>query len=327
MTTSLSGKRINEIIDRVRRGLNDRVLGQTAVIEGLLAGYMAHGHVLLEGLPGLGKTLLARSFAEALGLGFGRIQFTPDVMPSDLIGTNIFDAHAGTFRLLRGPVFASLLMADEINRTPPKTQSALLEAMQEEQVTIDGHTYPLPEGFFVIATQNPIEFEGTYPLPEAQLDRFLLRLRVPHPDRRSEIALYRAALAGNLAGWSDRRPLAALLDASEASALRQASQSVHVAEDLLEYLASLGAAVRKSPHVDIGVSPRGGLSLLEVARAGALLEEREFVLPDDLKRWLVPCWGHRLILHAESELEGLNAAKVLEDVATSVPVPKATGVA
>jgi MoxR-like ATPase len=322
MNDVIPAERTYEIAGRLRDGLNARVLGQEAVVEGLLTAYLAGGHVLLEGLPGVGKTLLARSFAEALGLEFGRVQFTPDVMPADLIGTNVFDAAAGQFRLVKGPVFSSLLMADEVNRTPPKTQSALLEAMQEQQVTIDGHTHPLPDGFFVIATQNPIEFEGTYPLPEAQLDRFLLRLRVGYPDRRAEQAMYRAALAGTLAGWSDRRPLAPLAALGEPARLRHAAAHVHVGEDLLQYLLALTTAVRENPHVDVAVSPRAGLSLLEVARAGALLEQRDFVLPDDVKRWLVPCWAHRLLLRPESELEGVRPASLLEDIAKAVPVPK-----
>jgi MoxR-like ATPase len=323
MNDVIPAARVHEIARRLRDGLNARVLGQEEVVEGLLTAYLAGGHVLLEGLPGVGKTLLARSFAEALGQGFGRVQFTPDVMPADLIGTNVFDAPSGSFRLVKGPVFSPVLMADEVNRTPPKTQSALLEAMQEGQVTIDGHTHPLPDGFFVIATQNPIEFEGTYPLPEAQLDRFLLRLRVGHPPRSAEQAMYRAALAGTLAGWSDRRPQAPLAVPGEPAALRHAASKVHVGEDLLEYLVALTAAVRENAHVDVAVSPRAGLSLLEVARAGALLEERDFVLPDDVKRWLVPCWAHRILLRPESELEGARPATILEDIAKSVPVPKA----
>ena len=327
MSQDETAERLQAAVGSLREALGRRLHGQSDVIDGLLIAYMARGHVLLEGLPGMGKTLLARSFAEALGQGFARVQFTPDVMPSDLVGTNVFDAASGAFRLVKGPVFTPVLMADEVNRTPPKTQSALLEAMQEQQVTIDGQTHALPGGFFVIATQNPIEFEGTYPLPEAQLDRFLLRLRVTHPSREQEIAMYRAALAGSLAGWGDDRPLAPVVEPAVSDALRRASRRIHVAAELLDYLASLVAAVRDSPHFEIGVSPRGGLSLLETARAAAFLEGRDFVLPDDVKRWLPACWTHRLLLRPESELEGLTTTRLLDDIVKAVPVPKGTGAA
>ena len=298
--------------------LDAQVLGQRAAIDVLLAAYMAGGHVLLEGLPGLGKTRLARAFAAGLGVGFRRVQFTPDLMPSDLVGTNVFDAGTAGFRLLRGPVFTDLLMADEINRTPPKTQSALLEAMQERQVTIDGESYPLAAGFFVVATQNPIELEGVYPLPEAQLDRFLVRIEMGLPSRGAELELLRRAVAGTLDG-AVAGP--AVLTPAEALALRGAAERVHVAGELLEYLGRLAAASRSSPHVELGVSPRAVLGLLAAARGAALLEGRDFAAPDDIKRLLVPCWAHRLILTPEAELEGHTARQLLEQVAATEPVP------
>ena len=300
--------------------LDGALIGQRKACEALLAAYMANGHALLEGVPGIGKTLLARSFAGALGLDFGRIQFTPDLMPSDLVGTNVFDPASRTFRMLRGPVFTRILMADEINRTPPKTQSALLEAMQERQVTIDGSSHALDQGFFVVATENPVEFEGTYPLPEAQLDRFLLKIEMGLPSAEDEVAIYKAAVDGQLAGWGAQAAAAAVAP-DTAAALRLASRQVHVAPDLLPYLARLAAAVRRSPHVELGVSPRGGLALLEAARAAALLAGRDFVAPDDIKAYLVPAWGHRLILTSEAELEGHNARRILEDVGRTVEVP------
>ena len=300
--------------------LGGTVLGQRTAIETLLVAYMAGGHALLEGVPGVGKTLLARAFSSALGAGFNRVQFTPDLMPADVLGTNVYEAATGSFRLLRGPVFTDILMADEINRTPPKTQSALLEAMQERQVTIDGARLALAPAFFVVATQNPIEFEGVYPLPEAQLDRFLVRIEMGLPSPEAELDLYRQAVAGELVDWGGSLP-GALLVPGEAQALRQASRRVHVAEELLAYLGQLAAGVRRAPQVDLPVSPRAALALLEAGRANALLEGRDFLVPDDLKRLLVPCWAHRLILTPESELEGLTPRQVLESAAAAVPVP------
>lgn len=307
--------------ERVLAGVGRTVLGQDAAAEALLAAYMAGGHVLLEGVPGIGKTLLARAFAACLGLHFSRVQFTPDLMPSDVIGTNVFDAASGSFRLVRGPVFTQILMADEINRTPPKTQSALLEAMQERQVTIDGVCHLLEPDFFVIATQNPVEFEGTYPLPEAQLDRFLLRIEMGTPTIEAEVEIYRQAVAGSLAGWGSAGLPDPVVTPQDARCLREASRGVHVAPEMLEYLARLATAVRRSPHVELGVSPRGALSLLETARAVALLAGRDYIVPDDLKRLLAPCWGHRLILTSESELEGQTPRQLLGDVAQAVEVP------
>jgi MoxR-like ATPase len=314
---------ISSAVARLRGALEEHLPGLERSVDELLATYLAGGHALLEGVPGIGKTLLARAFASALGSSFKRLQFTPDLMPADVVGSNVFDPQAGGFHLVPGPIFTEVLMADEVNRTPPKTQSALLEAMQERQVSIDGKPHPLPAGFFVIATQNPVEYEGTYPLPEAQLDRFLLRIEMTLPERDSELELYRRASRGTLAGWRDSAAeLPRVVEHAEAVALRRASGTVHVADELLVYLQALADAVRRSPHVELGPSPRGALSLLEAARAWALLRERAFVVPDDLKHMLVPCWGHRVLLMAEAELEGRTARSVLEEAAASVPAPK-----
>jgi MoxR-like ATPase len=310
-----------ETAGRLAAALGGAVVGQEKAAEGLLAGWIAGGHVLLEGPPGIGKTLLARVFAAALGLRFSRVQFTPDLMPADLVGANVFEAASSSFRLVRGPVFTQVLMADEVNRTPPKTQAALLEAMQERQVTIDGASLPLDQGFVVVATQNPVEFEGTYPLPEAQLDRFLLRVEMTLPGEAAEVEIYRQAVEGRLVGWAAGLP-GPVVSPAEALALRGAARRVRVAPDLLPYLARLAGAVRKSPHVELPVSPRGALSLLEAARAAALLAGRDYVVPDDLKALLVPCWGHRVLLTAEAELEGHRAATVLDEAARAVPVPR-----
>jgi len=310
-----------ELTDRVLEVLEQNVLGQRATCEVLLATYIAGGHALLEGVPGIGKTLLARVFSAALGLDLQRIQFTPDLMPTDVVGTNVFDPQTGKFRLLRGPIFTSILMADEINRTPPKTQSALLEGMQEGQATIDGERQALPEGFFVIATQNPVEFEGTYPLPEAQLDRFLTRIEMGLPPLDLELELYRRAVRDQRGFGHEALP-APVLSREEALSLRGASRYVHVADDLLQYLGRLASTLRASPRLELGVSPRGALALLETARALAIVEGRDFVLPDDFKRALVPCWEHRLILSAEAELEGHSAVRLLGELAAGVEVPK-----
>ncbi len=242
-------------------------------------------------------------------------------MPTDVVGTGVFDPSTGKFRLMRGPIFASILMADEINRTPPKTQSALLEGMQEGHATIDGERQPLPDGFFVIATQNPVEFEGTYPLPEAQLDRFLTRIEMGLPPLDQELELYRRSVAGQ-GGFGHEDLPAAVLAREEALFLRGASRHVHVAEELLLYLGRLAATLRGSSQLELGVSPRGALALLETARALALVEGRDFVLPDDFKRALLPCWQHRLILSAEAELEGHSAGRLLAELAAGVEVPK-----
>jgi MoxR-like ATPase len=311
---------VKALADAVRAEVAKAIVGQADTVDLMLTALFARGHVLLEGPPGIAKTYLAQTFARTLDLDFGRIQFTPDLMPADIIGSNVFNFQTSTFSLTEGPLFCELLLADEINRTPPKTQAALLEAMQERQVTIDGTPLPLDEGFFVIATQNPIEFEGVYPLPEAQLDRFLVRIEMGFPPPEAELDLYRQAVAGRLVDWGGSLP-ETVLQPGEAQALRHAARRVHVADELLVYLSKLAEGVRRSPQVDLAVSPRGALALLEAGRASALLEGRDFLTPDDLKRLLPACWGHRVILTPESELEGFNPRTVLEGVAAAVPVP------
>jgi len=320
-----------QILDEVEKA----VVGKRDLLEMILAGALAGGHILLEDYPGLGKTLIARSFAAVLGLDFKRIQFTPDLLPGDITGGYVLNPRSsgvsprGTgagqaenrFELLKGPIFANIILADEINRASPKTQSALLEAMQEGQVTLEGETFPLPDPFLVLATQNPIEYEGTFPLPEAQLDRFMLKLKVGYPSvaeekeilqrrvqrRREEVALHR------------------MVRATQVQAMRQAVEGVHVEEDLEMYIAEIVNATRRDRHVAVGASPRGSLAFLKMARAHAALAGRDYILPDDIKRFAVSILGHRLILQPEYWLNRQIADDIIADVFEHVAVPVVKG--
>ena len=294
------------------------VVGQSGVVTELLVTLLAGGHALLEGVPGLAKTLLARSLAAALGLPFRRVQFTPDLMPADVVGTNIFDLSSHTFRLQHGPVFTNVLLGDEINRTPPKTQAALLEAMEERQVTIDGVSHLLSEPFFVIATQNPLDHEGTWPLPEAQLDRFLMKVRVDYPAVNEEKEIYRRAL-GVAAKPDDVAPV---LAPGELNAMRAAMRQVHVEDRVLDYLLAVVTATRKEPRLAAGASPRAGAALLSASRAWAALAGRAFVLPDDVKHLARPVLRHRLLPTPDAELEGQSGETILAGILGRVEVPR-----
>jgi MoxR-like ATPase len=307
---------------RIRAEVAKAVIGQDAAVTGVLIGLLCRGHVLLEGVPGVAKTLLVRSLAEALDLRTTRLQFTADLMPGDVTGSLIYDPSTAQFSFREGPVFTNLLLADEINRTPPKTQSALLESMEERQVSVDGIPRPLPDPFCVIATQNPVEHEGTYPLPEAQLDRFLLKLTMPLPDRETEFRVLAAHAAGfdprDLAGAGLRR-------VASADDLRSASASVrqvHVAPELLAYVVELVRATRAAPSTALGVSPRGATALVATARAWAWLSGREFVTPDDVQALARPTFRHRIQLRPEAELEGVTVESVLDTTLASVPAPR-----
>ncbi len=298
------------------------VVGQDQVISGLLVALLCQGHVLLEGVPGVAKTLLVRSLAAALSLDFKRVQFTPDLMPGDVTGSLIYDARTAQFEFRAGPVFTNLLLADEINRTPPKTQAALLEAMEERQVSVDGNPRGLPVPFMVIATQNPVEYEGTYLLPEAQLDRFLLKLAVPLPDRDAEIGI----LARHAAGFDPRdlgaagiRPVAG---AQGLAAARAAVRDVQVSGDVAGYIVDICRATRQSASLQLGVSPRGATALLAASRAWAFLAGRGYVTPDDVKTLARPAFRHRIQLRPEAELDGATPDGVLDGVLASVPVPR-----
>jgi len=298
------------------------VVGQDQAVEGLLIAHLAQGHALLEGVPGTAKTLMVRSLSAVLGLQFGRIQFTPDLMPSDIIGTHVFDLQSGSFRLTRGPVFTELLLADEINRAPAKAQSALLEAMQERQVSIDGERHPLAPYFTVFATQNPVEHEGTYPLPEAQLDRFLLKIVVGYPSAEEEDQVL--ARVGADAGTHELSPslLRPLVTKQHIEAARAIAARVGVDDRVRGYVRDLMRATRSTPMISLGAGPRAGVHLLVASRWAALLAGRVFVTPDDVQQMLHAVVGHRLVLAPETELDGLGPNEVIDRVAASVPVPR-----
>lgn len=302
-----------QVIAEVERA----VVGKRALLEMMMASVLAGGHILLEDFPGLGKTLIARSFAKALGLDFKRIQFTPDLLPGDITGGYIFDRVKNKFELRKGPLFANIVLADEINRASPKTQSALLEAMQEGQVTIEGESLPLPEPFLVLATQNPIEYEGTFPLPEAQLDRFMLKLTVGYPNLDEEKLILRRRRERK----QDEVPLREITTAKQLLELSEAVENIHVDADLENYIASLVHATRVDRRVAVGASPRGSLAFLKMARANAALEGRDFIIPDDIKRYATPVLGHRVILQPEYWMARTVTDDVIRDSVAKTPVP------
>ena len=304
----------------VRAEVAKAVVGQDQVVTGLLIALVADGHVLLEGVPGVAKTLLARALAATLSLSAKRVQFTPDLMPGDVTGSLVYDARMAEFTFREGPVFTNILLADEINRTPPKTQAALLEAMEERQVSVEGRPRPLPSPFLVAATQNPVEYEGTYPLPEAQVDRFLLKLIVSVPDRGAEIELLtRHATGFNPRDLSSVRPVAGPEDLAAA---RKAAAQVRVSPEVTGYIVDLCRATRQSPSLRLGASPRGATALLSASRAWAYLVGRDYVIPDDVKALARPALRHRLQLRPEAELEGVTPEGVLDGLLSAVPVPR-----
>jgi MoxR-like ATPase len=316
------GRTAQQALAAVRQEVGKAVVGQDEAVTGLLIGLLCGGHVLLEGVPGVAKTLLVRSLATSLALASKRVQFTPDLMPGDVTGSLVYNAGEARFDFRPGPVFSNLLLADEINRTPPKTQAALLEAMEERQVTVDGTSHPLPGPFMVIATQNPVEYEGTYPLPEAQLDRFLLKLVLPLPPREDEIGVVARHAAGfdprDLAGAG----LGAVTDADELQRARAEVERVRVDWPVLGYIVDICRATRSAPSVSLGASPRAATALMRTSRAWAWLNGRDFVTPDDVKALATATLNHRLQVRTEAQLDGTSAAAIIANVVATLPVPR-----
>jgi MoxR-like ATPase len=312
----------HSILIRLGEGLNQVIVGQSRLIQQLLVALLAGGHIILEGVPGTGKTLLVKVLAQLIQGEFRRIQLTPDVLPSDITGTNIFDLNSRNFTLKKGPIFTEVLLADEINRTPPKTQAALLEAMEEMQVTLDGESLPLPDLFWVIATQNPLEFEGTYPLPEAQLDRFLFKLVVDYPDQAAEKQMLLNRQAGFAARRLDISRLKPIATVAEILQARQAVKEVKVSEAIVDYLLALVRTSRQYPDLTLGASPRAAGAWLQTSQALAWLAGRDFVTPDDIKAVASPLLRHRLILKPEAMLDGLQIDAVIASLINQIPVPR-----
>ncbi len=309
--TEYAGSITESILNEVGKIL----VGKEKDVLFILAALVAGGHVLLEGVPGVAKTTMAKAVASALNLKFKRIQFTPDLLPTDIVGTMVYDPKTGEFRLRRGPIFANIVLADEINRASPRTQSALLEAMQERQVTIEGNTLRLPEPFIVIATQNPIELEGTFPLPEAQVDRFLMKLDVGYPTKPETIEMLKRLRT--IEEW----PVRPVASEKDIMALRAMAWNVHVDESILNYIADIVEETRRHPTVRLGGSPRAAISLLQVSRALALLDGRDYVLPDDVKNAAKPVLRHRIILTPEAEIEGIDPNQVIDEILRKIPAP------
>lgn len=309
-------------IDRLLQGMEEVVLGQSTVIRQMLATLLASGHALLEGVPGTAKTLAVRALAQGLGLDFGRVQFTPDLMPTDLVGVNVLDERSREFAYRPGPVFADLLLADEINRAPPKTQAALLESMEERQVTVDGKTRPLPEAFTVFATQNPVEHEGTYPLPEAQVDRFLMKIVVDYPAEEAERAILERYDAGFRADDEATYPMGDPLTRAELLDERAAVSRLHVDDRIRRYITDIVRATRRDSAFALGASPRAGVALFQAARAEAHMSGREFVVPDDVKSLAFPVLRHRVVLTPEAEVEGRSSDDELRALLETLEAPR-----
>jgi MoxR-like ATPase len=322
MRARMSLERFQAVWEQIRAQMARAVVGQDDLVHGLMVSAIAGGHALLEGAPGLGKTLVARAFARASGSAFKRVQFTPDLMPSDVTGSSVYDRQVGSFSFVPGPIFCELLLADEINRAPAKTQSALLEAMQERQVTVDGVSRLLPPTFIVVATQNPVESQGTYPLPEAQLDRFLVKLTVADPPREVEERIVRNHATGF--DPTDLSAVGAVTTPDELAALQALARSVRVDDGVIAYVVDLVRRTREDRAIELGASPRASIAMMKAAQVIAASEARDFVTPDDVKPIAKAVLRHRLMMHADAELQGLTADERIDDILRSAPVPRLT---
>jgi MoxR-like ATPase len=309
----------SETCQQVVNQVKKVIVGKEQVLEKVMLAVLANSHILFEDYPGLAKTLMARSFAMSMGCEFSRIQFTPDLLPADITGTYIYNVKSSDFELRRGPVFTNVLLADEINRAPPKTQAALLEAMQERQATLDGKTHPIKDPFIVIATQNPIEYEGVYPLPEAQLDRFLLRLQLGYPNRMEEVEI----LKRRMERAQEDILLEPVADGETILALQKTVEGIHVDDDVLGYVTDIVQATRVQRQVEVGASPRGSLAIFKLARARAVFHGRDYVIPDDVKEVAAPALVHRMIMKAESWVKGVDPRQMIDEILKTIPVPKA----
>jgi len=314
---SISISQVSSTCKRLIEEVGNVVVGKKNLLKFVTLGILTDGHVLFEDYPGLAKTLTAKTFSSAMGCKFTRVQFTPDLLPADITGTYVYSQKTGDFKLIKGPIFTNVLLADEINRAPPKTQASLLEAMQEKQTTLEGETYILDKPFLVLATQNPIEYEGTYPLPEAQIDRFIMRLSVGYPDEPEEQEILKRMEHGNIHDIKVKK----VIGPADIISMQKAIQKVHIDNDLQKYIVKIVQSTRSASRVEVGISPRGSIALFKLAKAHAAFFGRDYVVPDDVKNVLYPALSHRLILKAEARVQGLKADSVIKEIVNKIPVP------